>query len=172
MPHKLRIETTKLDGVKLIHPHAAHEDFRGDYVETYNEDVYKAAGIADRFVEDDVATSSKHVLRGVHGDDRTVKLISCLYGTLYVMNVNNDPNHKQYRQWQAFTLSAHNRLRLYVPPKFGTGYLVMSDVGIFHYKQSCYYEGAENQFTIKWNDPAYNMWWPVKDPILSQRDFG
>ena len=166
---ELKIEKTKLDGVLIVHPPTQHEDFRGDYVEIYNEDLYRASGIADRFVQDDYATSSRHVLRGIHGDLKTVKLISCIYGTIYVVVVNNDPTSAQYRMWQSFTLSDRNRLQVYVPAKFGNAYLVLSDTAVFYYKQNTYYDRS-GQFTIKWNDPAYKFWWPVKDPILSERD--
>jgi dTDP-4-dehydrorhamnose 3,5-epimerase len=165
----LKVEKTSLDGVLVIHPLTQHEDFRGDYVETYNEELYRAAGIADKFVQDDYATSRHHVLRGIHGDAKTVKLISCLYGTIYVIVVNNDPAAPQYRKWQSFTLSDRNRLQVYIPPKFGNAYLVMSDMAVFHYKQNTYYD-RPGQFTLKWNDPAYKFWWPVRDPILSERD--
>jgi dTDP-4-dehydrorhamnose 3,5-epimerase len=166
----LKVEKTKLEGVLVIHPLTQHEDFRGDYVETYNEELYHAAGITTKFVQDDYATSSRHVLRGIHGDAKTVKLISCLYGKLYVVVVNHDAQSPQYKQWQSFTLSDRNRLQVYIPAKFGNAYLVMSDVAVFHYKQNTYYD-RPGQFTLKWNDPAYKFWWPVKDPILSERDF-
>lgn len=166
---ELKVEKTTLDGVLRIHPPTQFEDFRGDYVETYNEELYQKAGITDKFVQDDYATSSRHVLRGIHGDAKTVKLISCLHGTLYVVVVNNDSESPQFRKWESFTLSDRNRLQLYVPARFGNAYLVMSDVAVFHYKQNTYYD-RPGQFTIKWNDPAYGIWWPVKDPVVSQRD--
>ncbi len=166
---ELKVEKTTLDGVLRIHPPTQFEDFRGDYVETYNEELYQKAGITDKFVQDDYATSSRHVLRGIHGDAKTVKLISCLHGTLYVVVVNNDSESPQYRKWESFTLSDRNRLQLYVPARFGNAYLVMSDVAVFHYKQNTYYD-RPGQFTIKWNDPAFGIWWPVKDPIVSKRD--
>ena len=167
----LKVEKTSLDGVLVIRPLTQHEDFRGDYVETYNEELYRAAGITDKFVQDDYATSSRHVLRGIHGDAKTVKLISCLYGKIYVIVVNNDPASSQFRKWQSFTLSDRNRLQVYIPAKFGNAYLVMSDTAVFHYKQNTYYD-RPGQFTLKWNDPAFKFWWPVREPILSERDFG
>jgi dTDP-4-dehydrorhamnose 3,5-epimerase len=85
------------------------------------------------------------------------------------MVVNWDETCPQYRQWEAFTLSDENRLQVLIPPKFGNGHVVLSEVAIFHYKQSSYYNRA-GQFTILWNDPDLNLWWPVKNPILSRRD--
>ncbi|MBL0899231.1 MAG: dTDP-4-dehydrorhamnose 3,5-epimerase family protein [Reyranella sp.] len=68
-----------------------------------------------------------------------------------------------------FTLSDVNRLQILVPPKFGNGHVVMSDEAIFHYKQSTEYDRA-SQFTLRWDDPELNIWWPIKNPIISQRD--
>lgn len=166
----LRVEKTELDGVLVIHPPTQFEDFRGDYIETYNEALYREAGITDHFVQDDYSTSTRHVLRGIHGDNTTVKLVSCVFGKLYLVVVNNDPASPQYRRWQSFTLSGRNHLQVYIPAKFGNSFLVMSDIAIFHYKQTSSYNRA-GQFTIKWNDPAYKFWWPVEKPILSQRDY-
>jgi len=168
---KLKVETTNLEGVLLVHPLTQHEDFRGGYVEIYNEEMYRQAGITDHFVQDDYATSAKHVLRGVHGDSKTVKLISCHYGRIYVIIANNDPTSKQYRQWQAFTLSDSNRLQIRVPAKFGTSYLTLTDLSLFHYKQTTYYD-RPGQFTIRWDDPEFKFWWPIQNPILTRRDLG
>ena len=162
---------TRLDGVLRIKPPTIFEDVRGTYVEIYNEELYSEAGITVRFVEDDISVSSRHVLRGVHGDQETWKLISCLYGKFYLMVVNWDKTSPQFGQWESFVLSDHNRLQVLVPPRFGNGHLVLSDQAIFHYKQSAYYNRA-GQFTILWNDPQLNLWWPVKNPIVSRRDEG
>lgn len=167
----MQVSKTPLDGVLLITPPTIFEDFRGQYVETYNRELYNEAGITVDFIQDDISNSSRHVLRGVHGDAATWKLVSCLHGSLYLMVVNNDPTSSQYRQWTSFTLSEKNRQQVLVPPKFGNGHLVLSEQAIFHYKQTTTY-CRDGQFTIMWNDPAYGMWWPVSNPILSRRDLG
>ena len=167
----MEVSKTKLDGVSLIKPPTMFEDFRGTYVEIYNERLYTEAGIKVEFVQDDISVSSKHVLRGIHGDQETWKLISCLYGKFYLVVVNWDEASPQFSQWESFVLSDQNRLQVLVPAKFGNGHLVLSDLAIFHYKQSAYYNRA-GQFTILWNDPKLNIWWPVKNPILSRRDDG
>lgn len=171
MTGKVAVEDTPLAGVKLIVPPTRFEDFRGSYVELYNRELYRAAGIDVEFVQDDVSASSRHVLRGLHGDDATWKLVSCVYGRFYLVVVNWDGASPQYKQWTAFTLSDRNNLQILIPPKFGNGHVVLSDHAIFHYKQSTYYDRAR-QFTLKWNDPALGLWWPVKDPIVSRRDEG
>lgn len=145
------------------------EDYRGQYVEIYNEEFFRSNGIQVKFIQDDISVSSKHVLRGIHGDAETWKLISCLYGKFYLVVINYDDQSEQYGRWEAFTLSERNRLQVLVPPKYGNGHLVLSDTAIFHYKQNTYYN-PKGQFTILWNDPQFNIWWPIKQPILSQRD--
>ena len=164
----MQVKQTKLDGVRLITPDV-FEDFRGQYVETYNEELYRKNGIDVKFVQDDISRSSRHVLRGIHGDAETWKLISCLHGSFYLMVVNNDPGSNQYREWEAHTLSEGNRDQILVPPNFGNGHLVLTESAIFHYKQNTYYN-PRGQFTIKWDDPEYAMWWPIQNPILSRRD--
>jgi dTDP-4-dehydrorhamnose 3,5-epimerase len=167
----VQVLSTNLDGVKLIAPPTNFEDFRGSYVELYNQRLYREAGITVEFVQDDISTSRQHVLRGIHGDEETWKLISCLHGTFYLVVVNNDPNSVQFKKWQAFTLSDRNRHQVLIPPKFGNGHLVLSEIAIFHYKQTTEYNRA-GQFTIRWNDPEYEIWWPPVQPILSMRDQG
>ena len=164
----ITVTKTQLEGVLMIQPEV-FEDFRGQYVETYNEELYKQNGINVKFIQDDISVSSKNVLRGLHGDEKTWKLVSCLHGTFYFVVVNCDKNSPDFGKWQSFTLSEKNRLQVLVPPKFGNGHLVLSESAIFSYKQSENYDRA-SQFSYKWNDPALNIWWPIKNPILSQRD--
>lgn len=164
----IRVSKTKLEGVLKIEPEK-FEDFRGQYVETYNRELYREQGITIDFVQDDISISRKHVLRGIHGDAETWKLISCMYGTFYLIVVNCDKESPGFGMWEAFTLSDANRMQILVPPKFGNGHVVMSDMAIFHYKQNTYYN-PKGQFTYMWNDINLNLWWPIKNPIISQRD--
>ncbi len=167
----MKIDATELDGVLAISPPTNFEDFRGSYVELYNERLYREAGITQNFIQDDISTSRKNVLRGIHGDQSTTKLITCLYGSFYLVVVNNDPSSAQFKKWQGFTLSAQNRTQILIPAKFGNGHLVLTETAIFHYKQTTEYDRS-GQFTILWNDPSFNIWWPVRNPILSLRDSG
>jgi dTDP-4-dehydrorhamnose 3,5-epimerase len=164
------IEFTDLEEVLLVTPPVVFEDFRGTNVEIFNKALY-GNGVLDKvkWKIDSVSTSRQHVLRGVHGDEKTYKLISCLYGTIYLLVVDNRPWSPQYKEWTSFTLSDKNHKQVLVPPGFGNGHLVMSETAVFHYKWSEYYD-QEAQFTIKWNDPEYEFWWPVRHPILSARD--
>jgi len=164
----MKVEETELAGVKLIKPEI-FEDYRGEYVETWNEKLYTENGINVKFIQDDISVSYQNVLRGIHGDAETWKLVSCLYGRFYLVVLNQDESSPQYNKWISFTLSDKNRSQVLIPPKFGNGHLVLSKVAIFHYKQSTYYN-PKKQFTRLWNDPALRIWWPIKNPILSVRD--
>ena len=164
----MQISKTKIEGVLLLTPEA-FEDHRGYYLETYNEKLYRDHGITVKFVQDDVSVSSRHVLRGIHGDAETWKLVTCLYGKFYLVVVNCDRDSKEFGKWQSFVLSDANHWQVLIPPKHGNGHVVLSEQAIFHYKQSTYYN-PKGQFTYKWNDPQLKLWWPVKDPILSPRD--
>lgn len=164
----MEVTSTGLDGVLLIKP-IIFEDFRGEYVETYNEKEYHKHGITWNFIQDDISVSTRNILRGIHGDAETWKLISCLYGKFYLVVVDCDTGSPSFGKWQSFTLSDKNRWQVLVPPRHGNGHLVMSETTIFHYKQTTYYN-PKGQFTYHWNDPRFNIWWPIRNPIVSRRD--
>jgi dTDP-4-dehydrorhamnose 3,5-epimerase len=164
----MKVENTNLDEVLLIKLDG-FEDHRGEYLELYNEEIYKSHGIDINFMEDDISISNKGVIKGIHGDSFTWKLISCLHGKFYLIVINYDKESESFGKWEAFVLSDRNKYQVLVPPKHGNGHLCLSKKSIFYYKQSSYYDPLR-QFTIKWNDPELNIWWPIKDPILSQRD--
>lgn len=177
----IKVSKTKLEGVLLIQPEP-FEDFRGEYVETFNKKAYSEAIISNLkgtiyekeahdidFVEDDISTGHKGVIKGMHGDTKTWKLIQCLFGKFYEVVLNYNRDSKDYGKWEAFTLSDKNRIQVLIPPMYGNGHLVLSQFDIYHYKQSQYY-GSDKQFTVKWNDPEFKIKWPIKNPILSVRD--
>jgi len=106
----------------------------------------------------------------LHGDDRTWKYVTCLKGKYFINVLCYDINSEHYGEHLSFVLSSENKNQLLIPPWHGHGYVVMSDEAIFYYKQSCIYKGMTEQFTVKYDDNRFNMWWPVKNPILSKRD--
>jgi dTDP-4-dehydrorhamnose 3,5-epimerase len=155
-------------GIDIITPYI-FEDFRGEFVELFNKDkCFKFSN----FVQDDISTAHKNVLKGIHGDYGTWKLVTCLKGTVYVVIVNNNKESETYKKWESFTLNDKNRIQLLIPPGFGNSYLAITDDIIYYYKQSTNY-GDFKQFTLKWNDPELNIYWPLPNtiqPILSERD--
>jgi len=170
----LKLSKTKLENV-LLFQLEQFKDHRGTYVPAYHKENYsqiikKELGKDVEFVEDDYAFSVKNVLRGIHGDDRTWKLVTCMYGEFYIVVVNCDKESDNFGKWESFILSRENGKQILIPPKYGNAYLVLSKDAIFHYKQSCYYQGQGKQFTYKYDDPRFGIKWPIKNPILSERD--
>jgi dTDP-4-dehydrorhamnose 3,5-epimerase len=159
---------TDLSGVLALQPEK-FIDHRGSYLEIYDREKYKDF-LDVEFLQDDVSVSSRHVLRGIHGDYRTAKLVTVLSGTGYALIVDNREESSTYRKWQSFTLSQENNTQLFLPPGIGNSILSMTDNLIYFYKQSTSFL-PEKQFTIKWDDPSYGFWWPIENPILSRRDF-
>ena len=164
----IEVEKTKLDRVLLIKP-AIHTDMRGSNVTLYSDKLYKEHGVSVDFVEDKISVSKKDVLRGIHGDADTWKLISCIAGTIFLAVVDCDESSPQFGQWESFELSGENAWQVLVPPKFGNGHLVLTDSAVFHYKWSAYYD-LSKQFSYKYNDSRFGISWPVTNPILSDRD--
>ncbi len=162
------VEKTKLKGVYLVKP-SVHEDERGNFYETYNEKDYFDAGLTARFIQDDISCSVRGVLKGMHGDAGTYKLVQCVYGEVYAVILNCDESSTDFGKWQSFALSAENKYQIYVPPMYGNGYYVMSDYAVYSYKQSTYY-GEYKQFTYKYNDPRFGIDWPKLPEIISRRD--
>ena len=164
----MKFYSTKLKNVYLIKPYI-YKDFRGSYTEIYNKNIFFHNSKKIKFIQDDISISKKNVLRGIHGDNKTWKLISCLYGKFYLVIVNNDKNSKEYKKWVSFELNDKNKFLVLVPPKFGNGHYVLSKKAIFYYKQNTLYDRG-SQFTINWKDPKFNFKWPCKRPITSKRD--
>lgn len=160
-----------LPGVKLIERSLTF-DHRGFYAEVYNEQEYFEKGINIKWVQDNFTFSQKNVLRGLHGDNKTWKLVSCVLGKLFFVVINYDSGSKFFGKHLSYILTPQNRLQVLVPPGHGIGHLVLNNSAILYYKQSEYYHGAQNQFVIPWNDSRFNIPWPVSNPVLSTRDKG
>ena len=146
-----------------------HEDHRGTFIEHFNVTEITRAGFDLTFVRDCFSTSSRNVLRGIHYDDKTWKLIQCLAGEIFFVVVNMEPGSPDYLRWESFNLSEGNRTQVLVPPMYGNGHLVLSDGCIFHYKMTEHYH-PEGEKIWKWDDPRTSIDWPVERPILSEKD--
>ncbi len=159
---------TELKGLLKIELDA-FEDHRGCFIETYNRNLYARAGIDVDFVQDDISISRRNVLRGIHGDDCTYKLISCIHGRIFFAVVNCDRASNDFGKSQSFVLTEDKPEQILIPPNFGNAHLVLSDTAIFQYKQSCYYDRSR-QFSYRYDEPEFAIDWPVDNPILSERD--
>jgi dTDP-4-dehydrorhamnose 3,5-epimerase len=145
-----------------------YTDCRGDLWTLWKKDT----GLEIPFNHDKVSTSRKNVLRGIHGDFKSHKLVTCLYGELYFVVVDNRQDSPTFGKWDWTILDDRKRKQVLLPPGVGNGFLVLSEHSVFHYKWA--YDGeypdVDEQFTIKWNDPSINIDWPISNPILQPRD--
>ena len=144
-------------------------DYRGDIWTTYKKSSFP---VDIEFKHDKYSSSRHNVLRGIHGDFETWKLVSCLYGELYFVIVDNRKDSHNYNKWDWMILDDRSRKSVLLPPGFGNGFYVLSDKSIFSYKLSypVEYSDIDKQFSIKWNDPELNIKWPCSSPVLQERD--
>ena len=146
----------------------AFKDHRGYYWTSWHKKSFRNL----IFNHDKFSISKYRVLRGFHGDKKTWKLVSCVYGEVFFVIINYDKKSLNYLKWKKFSLSHKNRLQILVPPNFLNGFQCLSQECVFHYKLSYKgkYNDVKNQISIKWNDPRFNIQWPINHPILSKRD--
>ena len=160
------------EDVVVIKP-SIFEDLRGNIFTSYNKDFYNEAlpKVLD-FKHDKFAESKQNVLRGLHGDTKTWKLVSCAFGEIVEVVVDMRKNSPTYLKWEAFDLKASEYRQVLIPPGFVNGYYVKTEKAVFHYKLA--YDGdyidADEQITVAWDDDRIKIEWPCSDPILQDRD--
>jgi len=148
-------------------------DQRGNIYSSFNMDFYNEIFPKKlNFKHDKFAQSKYNVLRGLHGDQKTWKLVSCVWGELYEVVVDMRKDSATYKKWDSFILTSENYSQVLIPPGFVNGYYVHTEFAVFHYKLA--YDGdyidADEQTTVLWNDPEINIKWPCINPILQERD--
>jgi dTDP-4-dehydrorhamnose 3,5-epimerase len=170
----MKFEHTIFKHALLIKPEQ-FIDHRGKYVETFNWNEHSQLFLEQKipyinFVQDDFSYSHHNVLRGMHGDQNTWKLVSCVLGQFRLVIVDCDKDSDTYKKYQEFVLDETDNYQVLIPPKFANGHYCISDRCIFHYKQSTFYE-SRSQFTVAWNDSSLNINWKIPtSPSLSIRD--
>jgi dTDP-4-dehydrorhamnose 3,5-epimerase len=146
-----------------------YRDFRGENVETYDEKVYIKMG-CPKFVVDSFSFSRKNVLRGFHGDKKTWKMIQCIKGDIYFVVIDVRNNSSTFGNKEVFLLNDKDRLQVIVPAGCVNAHLCLSDECVFSYKLSTTYTEQKDQISVKWNDQKHEIFWPITNPILSERD--
>jgi dTDP-4-dehydrorhamnose 3,5-epimerase len=169
-PLGMRRIQTRLEGLVLIEP-VVHRDDRGFFLETYRRDDYEKLGVGVEFVQDNHSRSQRGTLRAFHFQLRPgqAKLVRAARGTIYDVVVDLRRHSPTYGQSEAFELSDENARQLFVPVGYGHGFCVVSDVADVTYKVSSYYDPATER-GIAFDDPDLGVEWPVRDPIVSERD--
>jgi dTDP-4-dehydrorhamnose 3,5-epimerase len=150
------------------------EDERGYFYESFNEKIFKKAGIDGPFVQDNQALSSYGILRGLHYQVKPfaqAKLVRVIEGEVLDIAVDLREDSPTYGQWFGAHLSGENKLQLYVPRGFAHGYLVLSERALFSYKCDNFYS-KEHEAGIIFNDPTLNIDWEIdlKNIVLSEKD--
>ncbi len=166
------IESNVLPGVKIITP-SVFEESRGSIWTSYGADSLDSLLPGElSFKHDKFSQSNANVLRGIHGDHKSWKLVSCIHGQIKQVVVDMRTSSKTYLKWEGFDLGTQNRSMILIPPGMGNAFYVSSSLAIYHYKlaYSGDYIDADEQFTVAWDDPRINIDWPSNDPILSERD--
>jgi len=164
---------TALEGVKVFEP-KLWPDARGYFYESYNQKVFRAAGINDSFVQDNQSRSTYGVLRGLHyqlGAFAQSKLVRVLEGEVLDVVVDIREGSPTYGQWHSEVLSAENKKQMYVPRGFAHGYVVLSETAEFFYKCDNFYSKA-HEGSIIYNDPQLKIDWkvPADKVLLSDKD--
>lgn len=166
----MQITKTELDGVLIIEP-KVHADVRGSFYESYVKRKYIEHGIVDEFIQDNHSISNKGVLRGLHFQENPTqaKLVRVTRGEVFDVAVDIRKESSTFGKWFGVTLSEENHRQLYIPSGFAHGFCVLSDTAEFLYKCSDYY-APSGERAILWNDPDIGIDWPIKNPILSEKD--
>jgi dTDP-4-dehydrorhamnose 3,5-epimerase len=166
----LKIRETSLPGVLLIEPKVFGDD-RGFFMETYRVDAFRAAGIADVFVQDNHSRSARGVLRGLHYQEPNGqgKLVRCTRGAIFDVAVDIRRGSPSFAKWFGLELSDANKQMLWIPAGFAHGFCAMEDGSDLVYKCTTLYDPSSD-CAILWNDPAIGIDWPITSPVLSPKD--
>ena len=159
--------------VLLIEPRVFHDE-RGFFLETFQAKKYALAGIPALMVQDNLSSSRRDVLRGLHYQILLPqgKLVSVLAGDIFDVAVDLRRSSATFGQWVGVVLSSRDRKQLWIPPGFAHGFLVLTESADVLYKVTDFWN-PEGERTLAWDDPQVGIRWPLPDgrrPLLSPKD--
>jgi len=162
----------KISDLKIVNP-SSYVENRGEIWTSYSTSQIGTLlpdGLS--FKHDKFSISKYNVLRGIHGDHKSWKLVSCVAGEILQVVVDMREDSSTYLQHQCFELGSNNHRMVLIPPGLGNAFFVKSEFATYHYKLAYRgdYVDAGDQFTVAWDDPRINIDWPSNEPILSERD--
>jgi dTDP-4-dehydrorhamnose 3,5-epimerase len=169
----MEIIETALRDVKLVRPRKFGDE-RGWFAEVFNAQAFRAAGLPDKFVQDNQSFSRRGVLRGLHyqlGRPQG-KLVRALSGHIWDVAVDLRPGSPDFGKWVAVDLRGEDLEFLWIPEGFAHGFVVLSETATVFYKTTDFYY-REGERCIRWNDPALAIPWPLEgigEPGVSQKD--
>ena len=166
----MQFTKTALPDVFLIEPDVFKDD-RGFFMETYHQRKYAEGGIGQVFIQDNYSHSRYGILRGLHYQLKNAqgKLILVITGEIFDIVVDIRLGSPKFGQWLGTHLSAENRRQIFVPEGFAHGFIVLSDSVDVIYKCTDFYNPGD-EYGIFWADPTIGIDWPIRNPILSDKD--
>lgn len=166
----MNVITCDIAGLRIIEP-KIFGDARGFFMESWNRQRYRDAGMEFDFVQDNVSLSRRGILRGLHFQNPggQGKLVYVLQGEVFDVAVDIRKSSPTFGRWHGLTLSAENKRQFFVPPGFAHGFAVLSEAALFAYKCTELY-APQHELTLAWNDPEVGIQWPVENPQLSDKD--
>jgi len=166
----VRFTPLALPDVILVEPDV-HRDARGFFLESYHLEKYRAGGVPGPFVQDNHSRSVRGTLRGLHAQRRRPqgKLVRAVDGEMFDVAVDIRRGGATFGRWVGVRLSGENFQQLYIPPGFAHGFCVLSAVVHVEYKCTDFYDAAD-EIGLAWNDPDIGIEWPIRDPIISDKD--
>jgi dTDP-4-dehydrorhamnose 3,5-epimerase len=167
----MKISKGKIAGLFIIEPDI-YKDPRGFFCETYSKKKYFEAGINADFVQDNISASSYGVIRGLHyqtAPSSQAKLVSVVEGKIFDVAIDLRKNSPAFAKWEAVILEGPLKNQFYIPAGFAHGFCVLSEKTIVSYKSDDFYAPSQER-GILWNDPEIAIDWPIKNPVLSDRD--
>lgn len=170
---KIKVTECGIEGLYVIEP-TVFPDSRGYFMETYNQNDFKEAGLSMVFVQDNQSMSVRGVLRGLHFQKQFPqgKLVRVVRGKVFDVAVDLRSTSGTYGKWFGVELSAENKKQFYIPEGFAHGFLVLSDEAEFAYKCTDFYHPGD-EGGILWSDPEIGIDWPVEEGmklIISDKD--
>jgi dTDP-4-dehydrorhamnose 3,5-epimerase len=167
---RLQVESRPLEDMAVIVPDL-YQDPRGFFMETYRADQFRELGLPVSFAQDNHSRSVKGVLRGLHfqWEPAMGKLMRVPVGSAFLVAVDIRKDSPTLGRWAGVECSAENRRQVWAPAGFARGFCVLSEVAEIQYKCTGLYN-SQAESGILWNDPAIGIEWPVREPILSNKD--
>ena len=166
----MQIVTCEIPGLLVVEP-KAFGDPRGFFMETWNRQRYREAGLNWDFVQDNVSFSRQGTLRGLHFQKPAPqgKLVFVLQGEVFDVAVDIRRGSPTFGRWQGLHLSVENKRQFFIPPGFAHGFAVLSETALFAYKCTEFYN-PQHELTLAWDDPDIGIQWPLAQPQLSEKD--
>lgn len=166
----MKVVKTEIPEVLIVEP-AVHRDGRGFFFESYHKRKLEDYGLRDVFVQDNHSRSVRGTLRGLHAQRRhpQAKLVRAVSGEIFDVAADVRKGSPTYGRWVGVALSAENFRQLYVPAGFVHGFCVVSETAEVEYKCTDFYEPTD-EYAVAFDDPTLAIHWPVKEPLLSDKD--